>query len=173
MAVKTSKDIYANMAYLGVLETAANTLTFAKLQIAYPSLLDRKYGLLINRCDIEFAGLSGLDATSDAVECAITVSDGISSLSLQNPEVLIREKLIRWDIGAAASGFFFHLPITRDFSTMPGGGILVPADRLFIAVKGTTAGNAMNAYMRLYYTIIELSAEDYWQLVESRTLLST
>lgn len=173
MAEKRNTDVYANMAYLAVLESAANTLTFAKLQIAYPSLLDKKYGLLINRCDIEFASLSTLDASGEAVDIALTVSEGISSLSLANPEVLIREKFSRFDLGAAASGVFVEFPLTRDFSTMPGGGILVPADRLFVAVKGTSLNAAMNAWIRLYYTIQVLSSEDYWQLVESRTMLST
>lgn len=172
MAVK-KVDKYANMAYLAVLETAPATLTFAKLQIATQSLMDVKYGLLINRLDIEFSSWAYFNSTADGVSVGLTVSDGISDLSLERPEVLVVQTWGRLDYGAAATGQIVTSPVTRDFSTMPGTGILVPADRLFIGILDVGASSACRAWMRLYYTTVELTTEDYWQLVESRSMIST
>lgn len=173
MAERTRKDTYANMAYLACVESAAATLTFDQLTIATSSLLDKKYGLLINRADFEMFPFSTLNSDTDSFTVGITVSDSITDLALSRAEVIIRQGWQRTDFGVAASGALQLKPTVRDFSTMPGGGILVPADRLFIGVVGVGTATAITGVCRLYYTVVELSADDYWQLVESRRILST
>lgn len=173
MAEGKRRDTYANMAYLGVVESAQGTLTFERLEIAASSLLDKKFGLLINRADFAVSSFTYLNSSNDSIEAALTVSDGIVDLSLERPEVLFEHAWFRLDIGAAATGIIGESPSVIDFSTMPGGGILVPANRLYIAVQSSGASAACRAWCRLYYTVVELSSEDYWQLVESRHILST
>ena len=56
---------------------------------------------------------------------------------------------------------------------MPGGGIIVPADRLFIGIASGGAAAAQAASMRLYYTVMELAEVDYWQLIEARRVMTT
>lgn len=173
MAESKRKDTYANIAYLSQVESAANTLTFKTLSIATSSLLDKKFGLLINRCDLEFSAPNIFDTSMDFFQTALTVSDSIADLGLSRPEVILRQVWRRVDFGAAASGAVVEYPIVRDFSTMPGGGILVPADRLYIGVLGSGCSAAGTGIIRIYYTVVELNSEDYWQLVESRRILST
>lgn len=172
MAAGARKDTYANFAYFFVTESAANTLTWAKLEIATGSLLDKKFGLLINRFDVEMYPYSILNSDGDTFTLGVSVSNSITDLSLSRPEVIMREIWTRVDYGAAASGILVDRLKVRDFSTMPGGGILVPADRLYIGAVGSGCGAVGNAVARMYYTVVELSSEDYWQLVESRRILS-
>jgi hypothetical protein len=89
------------------------------------------------------------------------------------PEILFYARLQRIDIGTAASGFFVDFPKKLDFTNLPGGGILVPADRLYVGVKSTGASGVNGVKMRLYYTVMQLATEDYWQLIEARRIMRT
>jgi hypothetical protein len=64
-------------------------------------------------------------------------------------------------------------PQTLDFSTLPGTGIIVPADNLYVGIKGTTCGAAGLASIRIYYTVKALKTEEYWDLIEARRVMTT
>jgi hypothetical protein len=171
---KGSADIFANMAYLAVTESAANTLTFAQLQLA-SSLMSQKSALIIHRLDI-FPDINAtiLAATNDQVGIALTLTDRITAINdLSQPEILFYRTYKRIDFGVSATGMQISQPEIVDFSPLPGGGILVPADRLYIAICGISAAAAGNASMRLYYTVKELDTTDYWELIEARRIMTT
>lgn len=170
------KDFYANLAYFSCTESAANTLTFAKLDVATGALLgEKKYAMLIHRVEFSIpssAFWSNFNSTGDRTNVALTVSNSISGLSLSQAEVITTTILERVDYGTAASGFIAESPFVKDFSSLPGTGMLVPADKLFLGVSSTGAANAQTIGCRLYYTMKELKVEEYWDLVESRRMLS-
>lgn len=175
MASKLGKnDVYANMAYLQVTETGANTLTFAQLQLAN-TLMTQKTALIIHRLDV-FPDLNAtaLSATNKSLGVALTLTNKITSINDQSqPEVLFFRQYKRIDFGAAASGMIVPEPEIVDYNYMPGGGIIVPADRLYIGVAGIGAGAAQTCSMRIYYTVKELETSDYWELIEARRIMTT
>lgn len=167
-----TKDKFANIAFLEVTESAANTLTFAQLQLA-TTLMTEKAALIIHRAELTVDD-SVLNSSGDYVDVALAVSDRIPSISdLSQPELLFYMSLQRRDLGTAASGIILEWPLQADFTSLPGGGILVPADRLYIGIKGFGAASASKGTMRLYYTIMALNTEDYWDLIEARRVMTT
>jgi len=173
MASKISSDKYANIAYLEVTESAANTLTFAQLQMATPMIGD-KYAIIIHRAELGFAGWGSFNSSTDQVNMALCLSDRLTDITdLSQAEVLFYQQIIRMDLGAAASGTWVLQPNLRDFANLPGGGLLVPGDRLYAAIVGTGMAAATVMRMRLYYSVLPLQAADYWELVEARRLMTT
>ena len=62
-------------------------------------------------------------------------------------------------------------PLVRDFSNMPGQGILVAPSPLYGFVEGVAMPGACYMYIKLFYTYVELSTDEYWQLIESRRIV--
>lgn len=170
---KKAADQFANIAYLSVTESAANTLTFAQLQMA-TMMMDAKYALIIHRAEWFIGDLASLNSSTDRINIALTLTDRITDIGDQSqPEVLFYQRIARFDLGAAATGNFVDFPKSRDFTNLPGTGILVPADRLYIGIQGAGAAAAMQVNMRLYYTVKELETADYWDLIEARRVMTT
>jgi len=176
MATKAT-DTFANIAAIQCDESAANTLTYKKLETGIAVF--EKVAWLISR--IEYAinniGAAQLNATGDTIRLALTVSNMLASLSsgIQQTasEVLHAMLIQRQDYGAAASGGLHIQPFAFDFSMLPGGGILVPPTAIYLAVQGEGCVAANTAWARIYYTTRQLSTEDYWQLVEARRIIAS
>jgi hypothetical protein len=174
MATKSqAKDKFANIAYLTVTESAAGTLTFEQLQMA-TMMMDAKYAVLIHRAEFYFGAYSSLNSTGDKVTFGLTVTDRVTDLAdLSQPEILFFNVTERLDFGTAANGNLLVKPSQVDFTSLPGGGLLVPADRLYLGIQSSGAAAAMQVKMRLYYTVMGVSVEDYWDLVEARRIMTT
>jgi len=170
---KGTADFFANIAYLEVVESAANTLTFAQLQLA-TTLMSEKMALIIHRLEYYFVDLASFNSTGDFLQIALTVSNTITSLTdMSQPEILTFNRIARLDLGAAATGRLIMQPYEKDFTSLPGGGILVPADRMYLGIQGSGMAAACTARMRLYYTVKALTKEDFWDLIEARRIMST
>jgi hypothetical protein len=174
MAAKSSEDRFAQLAYLQVTESAANTLTFAKLEVATGALLGKqKFGLVIHQIQYMIPPTTRklLLDEDDVISIAITSGDNLTSIDLESVDVIDNLTLGLNKYGAAASGWGVTLPIVHDFS--PFGSLLVAADRLYMAVKGLSLASACAVKCRIWYTMKELSVDEYWDLVESRRIITT
>jgi hypothetical protein len=167
---KTSgvKDQMVNIVYQTVVESGANTLTFAKFETGYGTL-DR-VGWIINRIEY-YPTTWAPDANTDAHEFAITTSNQISALGLEAASVkhFIREQLI---LQTAVGWGVLRTPIIVDLSTLPGNGILVLPNPLYIAVKGTGCAGPITLKCRLYFQTLTLDSDLWMELVEQTRLLS-
>jgi hypothetical protein len=171
MAVKKT-DKAANLAALYVTETVAGTIAYARF--AFPFSIMDKVGLVISRLEYWFQGLAQLNSTGDSCSAALIAGTSIVSISNQaDPQILDSVAISRFDFGAAASGVFWTTPIVKDFSQLSGGGILVAPSPLSIAVQSATAGGVMAVWVRAWYTYMDLSTDEYWELVESRRIISS
>jgi len=174
-AKKTAGDEFANIAYLAVTEAAANTITFNELALS-TNLMERKFALVIHRAEffLTVAAQKLLLDEDDVINVALTLTNTLTALNvLDRPELLFNHMYGLGRYGVAASGFQRDRPTTRDFSKLPGGGLLVPGDRLYIAIQGTSLASAAAAVMRLYYTVRDLDVSQYWELVEARRIMTT
>lgn len=172
MAKVKSADMYANIAAVLVAETAAGTLATEKF--AFPFSIMDKMGLLIQRLEYFPASLQQLNSSTDEVRMALLTRAAVTDVTAQNdPAVVDTVTFTRLDLGTAASGLLFSRPITRDFTTLAGGGLLVAPGSLYAGIQSFGAGGVMSCWLRMYYTYMQLSADEYWQLVESRNVVST
>lgn len=173
MATKTkTTDTFANIAAVSVLESAANTQTVTKFDFPF-SIMD-KMALIINRIEYWSNILSSLNSSGDGVYMGLLAAGNVKSLADQNDPLIVDNcAIFRNDFGTAASGFARDVPFIKDFSSLPGGGLLVAPNPLYAAIEGSGEGSASGCWVKLYYTYINLSTEEYWQLVESRRIISS
>lgn len=171
MATKNVKDTFANIAALRVVQDTANTAKYSAFNFPF-SIMD-KVGLLIHRVEYQLGALDKFNASLDIAEMGISVSASITDpYDITDPAIVDYHVVQRIDIGTAASGFLWEAVKIKDFSRLPGGGLLVAPNPLYAFLHTGSASDVMSYRIRLYYTYMELAAEDYWQLVESRRIIS-
>lgn len=170
---KTQQDKFANQAVIYCIESAANTLTFKKLETGIS--LFEKMAWLISRVEYFITGMTAtaFGATDDQLDVALTTTDQLVALSLENNAILDMFSIHRVDLGAAATGGFHVRPITKDFSTLPGGGLICPPNPLYLGIKGTALTGANGCRAKIFYTTYELTPDEYWELVEARRMITS
>lgn len=173
MAGKGKADSFAQFAALKVIEAGANTLTAVKF--AFPFSIMDKMALIISRIEYDWQAISAaLAATNDRIVAAIACAPSVVDIEdVTDPLIIDSYRTSRYDLGTAAAGFYMRQPYVKDFSNLQGGGILVAPNPLYLMVEGQGAGAACACAVRMYYTYIELSSDEYWQLVESRRIISS
>lgn len=176
MPTKSGTDKYANAATITLTESAANTLTYKKLETGIA--LFEKVAWLIARIEYFFAfaitDFNGAGDTLGVALCTTNIRTSILTTSaFSDPAIIDLISISRYDLGAAASGFLYEKPFVKDFSTLPGGGLLIPPSPLFGAIEGTGLAAATTTLVKLWYTLVELTPDDYWELVESRRMVSS
>lgn len=165
-AANGSVDKYANLMIARVGESAANTLTFEQLpQIT--TLMEKK-AFLINRLQYELTQGSWqeLKADSESVQFGLALSNNFTAPGINEPSIIDYNR--HFVTVQSAVGFVDRKTgVQKDFSTMPGGGIILPTRPLYLFTLGSGLAAATDVTLRLYFTIIELTQSDYWDLVES------
>lgn len=170
MAVSKTKDTRANVAAILVTESAANTQTSAQFNFPY-SVMDK---MALNICRIEYwLDASQLNSAGDWVCAALTTGKALVSIQDQtDPGLLDSHRIMRRDLGAAASGILEVVPFIKDFSMMPGGGLLVAPTPLYAMIQSFGAAAANAAWVKVFYTYMQLATDEYWELVESRRIIT-
>jgi hypothetical protein len=176
MATKKVSDAFSNMASILNVESAANTLTYKKLETSFGTF--EKIAWVIHRIDYYWFFDPGavFNSTADNTICALMTGNQRSTLQTSevftDPQVIDMAQMKRTDLGAAASGLIMSFPATRDFSSLPSGGLIVPPAPLYGAIQASGAASVTACVLRVYYTIKELATDEYWELVEARRLLT-
>lgn len=171
MAKGSVKDKYANVAAVRVIETAANTQTAVKFDFPF-SIMD-KVALIINRIEYWTALLTPFAGAGDSLYLALTAAPLVTNLAAQNDPLIVDSHLKTLAFfGTATSGQIIDGPYIKDFADLPGGGLLVAPNPLYAMAQGISLGAVTDSWIKLFYTYVELSSDDYWQLVESRRVIS-
>jgi len=171
MAVKgKALDSFANKMYGRVIESAANTLTFSEIQTNVN--FSERIAFIIHRIEwfIDRAQLLKILDGVDEINFAMVASQNITTLGLDNPAVIDRFQIAKFQ----ASDVGFELtqkPFIRNFSDLPGGGILVSPRPLFLAVQGVSLASAVTVEARAYYTVKELDDASYADLIDFYRIL--
>lgn len=171
MASKTVLGQYCAQAVIGVTESGANTLTFAKLETGL-SVYD-KVGWVLNRVEWRpsLTAYSQFNSSGDSLTLALTASSNLSGLSDGDPAIYAIQRFLRVDLGTPASGAVIPIGEEDDYSTFPGGGILVLPNPLYLAALGSGLAAATTSIVRIWYTAIDMADADYFNLVQGRQIL--
>ena len=117
--------------------------------------------------------MSRLNSGDDRTVVGLSTSSAVTNINDQSdPQIIDSARFTRVDFGAAASGFLLHQPLIKDFSSLPGGGILCAPSPLYGIIQSVGASDYLSVWVKLFYTYMELKVEEYWQLVESRRIIS-
>ncbi|MBA7586008.1 hypothetical protein ES708_28004 [subsurface metagenome] len=74
-------------------------------------------------------------------------------------------------MGTPATGTILRLPIERDFSDLPGKGVIITPKPLYVAVKALGFVAPAVVSCRIYYTVLELAADEFWELVQASRIV--
>lgn len=158
-------DAYANKFYGTVAESAANTLTFAEIPTNVDVFSKKAWVLHKLEWYPNASAFNALDAGDDVLSAALCSSNALTGLSLADPGVIDLLEMVA-NVVTGAGFEMGILPIIRDFSSLPGGGLIISPRPLYLAVKGTSLGGAMTVACRGYFTAIDLNADEYLELVD-------
>jgi len=169
---KTSPGEYSNQGSVIVTMTVANTLAFQKIESGMG--IFEKMAWILHRIELFFsvATLTELAAATDEVIVAITTSNNLTSLALDDPSVVTYFELAPVLHGAAANLETMPQPFIRDFTALPSGGVLVVPNPLYLAMVTAGFATARSCTMRYFFSSLELSDQDYLSLIQSRRLVS-
>ena len=166
-------DRFCNQAYINVVESAANTLTTQKLESGYSVL--GSIAWVIHRLEYGLSSaIAQMNSTGDTAQIGLVSlpSTTLTTFSMGSQAVYDFIELIRYDTGTAANANFMQSPYTKDFTNLPGGGLLIAPNPLYLAVKGAGCAGAITVPLRIYFTELELDSDLYRELFQSRTLVS-
>ncbi len=169
MPGKTTKvqDLYGNRAFVDITMTAANTLTFQQIQFGVG--LFQGVALVLNRIEWypDRSVMDSLVANSDELKMALTNRDDLSAIDASNQSILAMKQVDPLMVGAVVGIEIVDLPWVSDFSGIPGAGLIIPANPLYVGVY--TVGFAAAARIRciLYFTFKTLTDAEYIELIQT------
>ena len=173
MAKSSIQGAFATKALFQLAETAANTLSYDKLETGM-SVYD-KVGWIIARIEYRITATTWalFNGTGDNLTVALTSTNTLTAATLSdsNPAVYALRNFARIDIGTAASGLLQSGTYTDDYSTLPGGGLMVLPSPLYAGIVGSGLTGAASMNVLIYFTPMDLSDQDYFNLVQARQLL--
>lgn len=163
-ARKTKADAYANKGYGVVTMSAANTLTFSQIQFGVG--LFQGIAILLHRVlwSPTSTSLRELVAATDSLTMALTTSNRLTALNdVAEPAIVSMKYLVA--IGVATASY--ELPLVTDYTSLPGGGKLIPANPLWVAAN--TAGAVAASVLRaeLEFTFVQLADREYLELIQT------
>lgn len=164
-APKSSKDQYANVAYTIVSQTAANSLTFASIQMAVG--LFQGIAMILHRIAYTpyVATLREVVAASDSFAMALTSSNRLAAVMDTNDPAIIDCWRVS-GIGVPTSNM--ETPHYTDFTMLPGGGKLIAANPIYGAMHSGGFAAAQGGLIRLEFTFVELNDRDYMELIQAQ-----
>jgi hypothetical protein len=170
---KGALDVFSSKSVLNMVESAANTLTYDKVETGM-SIYD-KVGWVISRIEYQFtpAAMALFNGTGDYAIVGLSSTNSIlaAGINAQNPALYTFRTFQRLDLGVAATGMLTSGFFVDDYSTMPGGGLFVLPAPLYGYIIGSGLTGAITIPMIVYASPMTLTDTDYFNLVQSRQLL--
>jgi len=166
---------FGNFATIVCTESAANTLTYKKLETGIDIM--QKMAWIVSRIEyyVDCAS-SKYNGTDDVLLLALMTTNTRTTIATNatytDPSVIDIMSFSRKDLGTAATGLFITMPFVKDFTALPGGGLVIPPNPLYGACQGAGLASATESVLKVYYQAIELAGDDYWALVQARRLLT-
>jgi hypothetical protein len=165
MPARDRVDQYANRALETVIMSAANTETFE--QVRFGVGIFQGVALVIHR--VEYHPTAGtlheIIANADFFDMALTNRDDLTNLDPTNQNVIVH-KGVHVRVVSAVGVISDHIPLISDFSTLPGGGLIIPANPLYVALDSAGFAAAGTCRFVIYYTFKQLKDADYIELVQ-------
>lgn len=163
--MKASTDKFANKFYGAVTESAANTLTFTEIQTNVDIFAKRAWILHRLEWYAPPATLDMLLAAADALTFALTSSNKLTTLGLDAAGVIDYGEISPF-VATYVAASLQYKPFIRDFGNLPGGGLIIAPRPLYVAAKGVSVAAASTWQCRGYFTQLEMSADEYLELVD-------
>lgn len=162
----TKTDTFAQRFVIRVLQSAANTLTYAKLGLTLG--LGEKKAWIIHKLEwfLSITSYQEMTSNGDTLLAALCTSSRPTSILLQDESIIAAVQVHRNDAGTAASGNLVQMPIVTDYTSLPGGGLILSPSPLYLAYYTAGLTSAAVCELNGWYTEATLTDADYLQLIE-------
>lgn len=161
------QDVYVNRAFETVIMSAANAITFSQVQFGVG--LFQGVAAIIHRVEWypSNATVRELVGVADFINMALTNRDDLSSLDPTNQSVLCHKALLPMMVGTVVGLEYIPVPLVSEYSGFPGGGMIVPANPLYLGM--VTGGYAAAGTLRaiVYITFKQLTDAEYVELIQT------
>lgn len=155
-------DKRSNKGYKKITMSGIDTQTFTQIDFAVRE--SERLALNIQQIQWHIGDwIGGIAANTDAAELILSSSDELADLSEDNPSVLAKLEIVGMGVNVEPQ----ISPLIMDFSGLMGGGLLVSPMRLFIGMDTTGFAAAASAIAWFYYTWIELSDREAFELLQA------
>lgn len=165
------KDSFANRIYATAIESVAGTLAFTEIN-TNTSVFD-KQAFVLHRLEYypRTEDINLMVSNADSIEYGLTASNNMTSLDMSNPAVIDMHRIGCW-FSTAVGHEALTQPFSRDFTGLPGGGLIIAPRPLYLAIQGISLAAVVQVKLRAYFTILEMSAEEYLDLVDFYRIVS-
>jgi hypothetical protein len=160
---KSKLDQYSNRALMYVQMTAANTITFEQVNFAVGTF--QGIGLILNRIEMHpnVAAYRELVANTDSMSLAMTTRDDLANLEPANQAVIASETLV----GMGAAVEIQQVPLVFDYTQLPGGGLILPANPLYVGLNTAGFAAAATARFVIFYQFRQLTDKEYLEIIQT------
>lgn len=160
---KASKDKFSQRTFVDITMSAANTLTFKKIDFAVGLF----QGVALKLHKIEYhptlASYRELAANTDSFFIGLTLRNTLTALDPTDLSVIDSRGLIGMGAGVEP----LTRPIVTDFTTLPEGGMLTLANPLYAAMITTGAAAASQCRIVIHYSFLSLAAGESMELLQT------
>ena len=162
---KAKKDVYANRAFVEVTQAAANDISFQQLAFAVGVFQGIALKLLRIEYHPNMGTLKQVDHDSKYLAAGITLRDDLTNLNPTNQSIISR---VQWATPSdVADPAIKQFPVTVDFTTLPGEGLLIPANPIYACVQSGGIDSVATMRMILYFVFVQLSDREAIELLQT------
>ncbi len=167
------RDRFANIASIEVVESSANTLTFASLNtnMGFIGRRDQALAMVIDEIQWrpDHTAIIALLANADRIRMALTISNQVTDLTdLTDRRILATFEQSIVVVGTATSIAFYRSPVKDQFFPP-----LITAERtLYLAAHGVSLTTVITAQVRILFRVETLTAGELVELAEVFRLTS-
>lgn len=175
MAPLNSKDQFANRFSVHVTEAGVGIPSYEEVP-TYASAFSKE-AFIMHKIEYFFPStcLNALVADSDILYAALTTQNFQTTLapltSVREPGVVDMIEIRAHTVGAAANFVMMEQPFIHDFTSLPGGGLIVPARPIYIGVSGAGIAVAASVDVRGWFTKIELKDAEFLELIDAYRMI--
>lgn len=171
MAPVSIKDRFANRFAMTLTTPAGGALTITEI----PTNVNvfSRTAFIIHKLEyiFNYASIDAIVAAADQICVGLVSSINVASILdniawVHDPSVIDVCEVAASLYGAAANMILREGPKIHDFSSMPGGGLLVSARPLYMAIQANSIAGAVQCFVRGWYTQIEMKDDEFIELVD-------
>jgi hypothetical protein len=119
--------------------------------------------------EYKYSFSAGLTLTDlDFFAYGLRADSSLVAPDITDPAVIDVHYYNYYVVGTITARNSVHDRDVTDFTAMPSGGLIVAPTSLYAYLVNGLTGITVTLSVRVWFTLVDLSTEDYWQLVESR-----
>jgi len=173
MAGKTL-DRFCNI-YKNYVQADTATVAFTEWPTGYK--LKDGYAFLLHQIDYQF-NITGMNAASLLASKSLVMGLGTNNqitlaqmIANTDDSIIDRYLLLHTEgqVGTLANVRYGHFCEARskDFTNLPGGGLLFAPSKLYLFVGNDTLGVTIQGFFKLFWTMLKIDSATYQELYES------